>query len=159
MRHGKGFGRRASKYGKYGVSAPGDRTFLGRTYASKLECERARQLEQYYQAQEIELWLPQPKFTLGIPEMTYRGDFLVVARGDFWNNTVLTAVGDPVVRAPNTWRVWWVEDVKGVETPAFKKTVQLWRRYGPGPLVVLKSSKYGWSRQFVLPRRKGWWYD
>ena len=33
----------------------------------------------------------------------------------------------------------WVEDVKGMETQAFKKHKRLWKRYGRLPLVIVKA--------------------
>ena len=35
----------------------------------------------------------------------------------------------------------WAEDVKGVETPAFRKNKRLWKSYGPCPLRIIRGGK------------------
>ena len=45
----------------------------------------------------------------------------------------------------------WVEDVKGVETPAFKKNKRLWRSYGRCLLVVKTRRNNRWINEMVEP--------
>jgi hypothetical protein len=85
----------------------------GRLYDSKAEAARARELDLLKEAGGIRHWEPQPKFRLG-PDFTYRPDFIV------WHNDGTTEV----------------EDVKGTETPTFRKTRKLWAKYGPVDLCI-----------------------
>jgi hypothetical protein len=87
----------------------------GRTYASKAEAERARQLDMLKRAGDIRHWEPQPRFRLGCTESVYVADMIV------WNRDGSTHV----------------EDVKGVRTAKFNRDVKLWRSYGPCPLHVI----------------------
>lgn len=102
-------------------------TYNGRRYDSKAEAVRAEDLDLLLSARQILYWQPQPTFFLGCPENVYRPDFLI------WN-----MVGGT-----------WVEDVKGFETPAFKKNKRLWAKYGPCPLIVLKRKGKSWSKEIV----------
>jgi len=98
--------------------------YRGVFYASKAEALRANQLDLIVRAGKeprmggqtpaVLFWVPQPKFRLGCPENVYVADFLVIGPD----------------RA-------WAEDVKGHETPTFKKNVRLWRVYGPCELHVI----------------------
>ena len=101
--------------------------YAGRMYDSKAEASRAMLLDAGVRSGEILWWLPQVKFTLGVPENVYRADFLVVA---------LAGVH--------------AEDVKGVETPKFRKDRRLWMAYGPCPLWIIKAGKV----EVIEPKRK-----
>ena len=78
--------------------------------------KRAQQLHQLMAAGQIVEIVEQPKIHLGVPENSYRPDFLVIEPGG----------------------LAYYEDVKGVETQTFKKTKRLWRSYGRLPLHVVK---------------------
>ncbi len=89
--------------------------YAGVMYASKAEAAYA----QYLDAGTGIFWVPQPKFRLGCPENVYVADFLVSE-----------AFGDS-----------WVVDVKGMETPKFKRDKKLWAKYGPCELRIIKGGK------------------
>lgn len=100
---------------KYNVAPASEREFQGRVYASKAEREYAQILWNRREAGTIQLLVEQPSLWLGVPENVYRPDFLVVENG-------------------NPYFV----DVKGVETPAFRKVMKLWANYGQCPLHIVK---------------------
>lgn len=92
--------------------------YRGMPFDSKAEAEYARQLDLRQNAGEIKGWTRQVPFMLGVPENKYRADFLV-----FHNDGTVEAV-----------------DVKGMETPKFKRDVKLWQSYGPCPLRIVSKS-------------------
>lgn len=108
---------------KYRVSPAEERRWNGRTYDSKAEMHYAQSLDLLIRAGEISAVVEQPRVTLGVPENEYRPDFLVIPRDE---------------------RPYFV-DVKGMETPAFKKNKRLWSAYGRLPLVVVKRKGKGWQ--------------
>lgn len=91
--------------------------YAGVLFDSKAEARRAAELDLLVKAGHVRFWIGQPKFRLGCPENVYRPDFLVVAG----NGSV------------------YVEDVKGVDTPKFRRDLKLWRAYGPCPLHVVRA--------------------
>jgi hypothetical protein len=88
----------------------------GKTFDSKAEARRYRELKLMQQAGEISGFGEQPSFIIG-PEIRYRPDFIVCDRqGQVW-----------------------VEDVKGKETAAFVIKAKLFReRYPWLPLKIIK---------------------
>lgn len=98
--------------GKYNVSPPEQRTWRGRTYASKIECQYAQHLRLDASIQEV---IDQPKVRLG-DDFEYRPDFLVIPR-----------FGTP-----------YYIDVKGAETADFRRIRKLWEKHGRLPLHILK---------------------
>lgn len=104
------------KRSKYGAVRT---RFKNRTYASKAEATHA-QLRDWELSQGIVAFvLPQPKFVLGDDGDVYVSDFLVVY---------------PDVSI-------FADEVKGVETPKFRRDRQLWAKYGPCPLRIYKRGK------------------
>ena len=99
--------------------------YNGVRYASKAEAARAMELDLQITAGLIDFWIGQPIFRLGCAENVYRPDFLVVNYG---------AVG-------GAHSAIWAEDVKGMETAAFKKNKRLWKAYGPCPLRIIRGGK------------------
>jgi Protein of unknown function (DUF1064) len=87
----------------------------GFRYASKAEAAYACWLDGEQAKGKISWYLRQPRFSLGCPENAYVADFLVVYSGC-------------VV----------IDDVKGTETPKFKRDRKLWAKYGPTTLRVVK---------------------
>ena len=106
---------------KYNVADKKKRVWNGKTYDSKAEMERAEQLHKQMQEGEIIELIEQPSLWLGVRENVYRPDFFVI-----------TAEGEA-----------YYEDVKGVETSAFRKNKKLWARYARLPLRVIKRRKKG----------------
>lgn len=104
---------------KYGVAPAPARTYGGVLYASKAEAARAAELDLQMMAGVVSWWIGQPLFRLGVPENTYRPDFLVVP-----------------VEGPAR-----VEDVKGHRTRAFGRNLKLWRSYGPCELWIIERGK------------------
>ncbi len=94
-------------------------TYNGVKYASKAEAVRAERLDWLKSAGLIKEWRRQPKYALGVPENIYIADFEVIGHN-----------GEK-----------WSEDVKGVDTPKFRRDRKLWARYGPHPLRVLRRGK------------------
>ncbi len=91
--------------------------YNGVGYASKAEAARAQELDLLLKAGEIRDWIGQPTVRLGIPENVYKPDFHVT----------------PLQGYP------WYEDVKGMETPKFRRDKKLWGRYGRADLKIIKS--------------------
>ena len=89
--------------------------FQGRTYASKAERLYAEVLWNRLKAGTIQVLIEQPTLWLGVPENVYRPDFFVMVKSQ-----------------PQ------FIDVKGVETPAFRKVKKLWASYGQCPLHIIK---------------------
>ena len=114
---------------KYRVSPAAQRTWNGRTYDSKAEMKYAQLLDVLHRSGEVVEWIEQPKTWLGIPENIYRPDFLVI---------------------PHDAMPYYV-DVKGKETPAFKKNVRLWKKYGRLRLHVVKRKGDGWETKVIDP--------
>ena len=120
---------------KYGATKT---MYNGVIYASKAEALRAEELDMMLEGGAIEWWIGQPKFRLGCPENVYVADFLVASRVSLFDGE------DDGVEV-------WVEDVKGMQTPKFKKDLKLWVRYGPMPLHILKRSGKTFTVSIVCP--------
>lgn len=105
---------------KYKVSPADQRTWRGKTYASKAEMEYAKVLDGEMRAGLWDEIVEQPPIRLG--PVDYVPDF-ALRKADRW-----------------TWA-----DVKGMETAAFRLKVKLWREYGPGELVIVKKSGKGFK--------------
>lgn len=105
--------------------------YNGVRYASLTEAGYAQVLDTLIQFGEVRWWLGQPRFRLGVPENVYVPDFLV-----------FPASGCE-----------YAVDVKGVETPKFRKDKKLWAAYGPCPLVVIarKNRRYV-TRETINPK-------
>jgi len=116
--------------------------YNGRTFASKAEAARAAELDLLLKAGEIIEWIPQPVFRLGVPENKYVADFLVVGtvRAEYPPNGV-NYIAIPV----------WVEDIKGAETPKFRRDKKLWQAYGRLPLVIRRN---GVEVERIIPEGK-----
>jgi hypothetical protein len=74
--------------------------------------------------------LEQVSIWLGVPENTYRPDFFIIFADGSYEFV----------------------DVKGVETAAFKKTVRLWKAYGPCRLRVVKRKGKGFATAYVVEK-------
>ena len=104
---------RKSKFGNSWTTVDGIK------FQSKLEAKRYIQLKQLLNDQKIKSFTRQPKFDL-IAGIRYVGDFEV------------TGLDDKV----------WIEDVKGMETEAFKLKQKLFNHFHSakyGNLVVIKA--------------------
>lgn len=104
---------------KFGVSDPSRRRVGGRTYASRAEMRYAERLYAQLAYGSITLVIEQPRVVLGVIENVYVPDFFVA----------LPRVDD-----------MWFVDVKGPETPKFRRDMKLWARYGPARLEVVDST-------------------
>ena len=89
--------------------------YNGVRYDSKAEAARAVELDLLQRAGEITTWIGQPTVRLGCAENIYRPDSLVI----------------PPIGLP------WFEDVKGFETPKFRRDKKLWRAHGRLPLRII----------------------
>ena len=116
---------------KYSVAPKADRTHDGILYASKLEMSRAITLQTMLRAGVALHVIEQPLVRLGCAENKYRPDFFVV-----WSDGLAM-----------------YEDVKGVETQAFRRNVKLWAKYGPAPLRILTRVGNGWKIKTIEGRR------
>lgn len=101
--------------------------YNGVVYASKAEARRAEYLDMLVRGGAIRWWLGQPRFYLGVAENKYVADFLVMGID-----------GE------------WVEDVKGAETPKFKRDKKLWSAFGPCPLHVVKAKGDRWETTEIV---------
>lgn len=86
------------------------------------------QLHFLYAAGSIRILIEQPKVQLGCPENVYIPDFFIIDSESF---------------------VYKYIDVKGVETPAFKKNRKLWKAYGPCPLEIVTKSGKVWKHEVI----------
>jgi hypothetical protein len=102
---------------RHKVSPPDERTWNGRLYASKGEMRYAQVLDGEARMGLIVEIFNQPTVQLG--PVQYRADWAIRRVKD------------------GPWL--WI-DYKGVETPTFKQIKKLWREYGPGDLLIVKSS-------------------
>lgn len=113
--------------------------YAGESYDSKAEAAYAKHLDSDLScaAGGILFYNRQPKFTLGCPENIYKPDFLIVYQRH------VVAV-----------------DIKGHETPKFKKDRKLWAKYGPCPLQIVRLKlKYPKAGSDELPAIKGVEFD
>jgi len=110
---------------KYNVSPPEERTFRDRVYPSKAQASRAAELHWQWIAGQIAWYLEEVPFELGNRVNKYRADFVVG------------------ILVNPSWGLFTVhaEDVKGFETPKFRRDVKLWRQFGPFPLHVISKGK------------------
>jgi hypothetical protein len=115
---------------KFNVSPPDQRRSFGRTYASKAEKEYADWCRACHSSGAFQLVLEQVSIWLGVPENTYRPDFFIIFADGSYEFV----------------------DVKGVETAAFKKTVRLWKAYGPCRLRVVKRKGKGFATAYVVEK-------
>ena len=92
--------------------------YKGRKYDSKAEALFAVRLDELKDKGIVHLWLRQTPFDLG-EDTRYRADFFVI----------------------ETNGTFYAVDVKGMETPSFKKIKKLWKKYGEMPLRVWKTNK------------------
>ncbi len=99
--------------------------YNGVMYDSAMEASEAARLDGQLGAGTIDWWLKQVWVPLG-PDFRTRIDFLV--------GVTLHGVG---------FRVHGIE-VKGVETPEFKRVRKLWPKYGPFSLLVRAKKNGGW---------------
>lgn len=103
-------------------------TYRGLHYDSRAEAAYAKHLDRERAVRRILWWVKAPTFRLGVPENVYRPDFLVVAEG--WYR-----------RGEESWyptATVYLDDVKGKETPKFRRDKKLWASYGPTTLRVVK---------------------
>ncbi len=117
------------RYNKYGVAPKIRRIYKGVVYASLAQAIRAAELDILIQIGDIRSWEPEPVFALGCPENKYKADFGVV----------------------NSDGSEHVEEVKGAETPAWKKNKRLWKKYGKLPLKILKRRGNRWQTSWLIP--------
>ena len=110
-----GLDTKSAKGNKFGAVKT---TYKGRKYDSKAEASWAMRLDEKKAFGIVRTWLRQVPFDLGEDDR-YRADFLVLERDG------------------SAYAV----DVKGVETPAWRRTRKLWAKYGPMPLHVIKGGK------------------
>lgn len=101
--------------------------YSGIKYDSKLEAGRAAELDVMKKAGLIIGWTRQTPFYLGIMENKYVVDFLVF---------------DLDGKA-------YAEEIKGKETPQFKKNRKLWAIYGPCPLIVIYKDR----KETIIPKK------
>jgi hypothetical protein len=103
-------------FNKYKVSPKEDRTWRGKVYASKAEMRYRRDVLNILEHVDDTITIiEQPRLHLG-PDHVYVPDFIVLNDG-----------------------VPYAVDVKGVETPAFKKAKKLWRKYGRIHLHIVRA--------------------
>lgn len=114
-----------AKPNKYGAKKT---EYRGVVYDSKAEAKHAEGLDVLKRVGEVSWWLRQTPVMIGEPgvDKPYRVDFVVCYRG-----------GAVVA-----------EEIKGVETPQFKRQKKQWRLRGPFPLHVLR----GKHVEVITPR-------
>ena len=115
---------------KYGVAAKEDRTFGSLVFDSKAEMVRWQEHLVLIKTGHVTHVNRQVKVMLG--DIPYVVDYQVL----------------------ESLEKWWMEEVKGVETPRFKLVKKLWPKYGPCPLVILKRKGNGWVKTIIHPEQK-----
>jgi hypothetical protein len=103
---------------KYGAKKT---EYGGATYDSRAEAAHARRLDLLQRAGDVLWWLRQVPVMIGQPgvDRPYRVDFVVQYRD-------LRVVA---------------EEIKGVETPQFKRQKKQWAKRGPFPLHIIRGKK------------------
>ena len=120
---------------KYRVAARSKRTDDdGIVYDSALEMKRMYELEESKRLGEITEYLYHVRVRLG--DIVYETDFMVIGPRSTIN------------RECSLYPVWF-EDVKGVETPSFRRVRKLWPKYMKLTLMILKRGRYGWEREMI----------
>lgn len=111
----KALGIETPKRSKYNAKRT---EYNGRVYASRAEADRAINLDAMQRAGIVEWWEPQIPISIGESgiDKRYIVDFIVY--------------GKHGLRA---------EDVKGRDTPSFRRHVRQWRKRGPMPLHVIRN--------------------
>ncbi len=117
------------KHNKYKVAPEEERTYNGTVYHSKAESTYAAQADMLLRSRDILGWKRQVTFQLG-PDNNTTVDFVTTDRH-----------GEYVV------------EVKGFETPEFKKVKKLWKKYGPMAMHIMKRVGNRW--QVSILRGKG----
>lgn len=120
--------REVRRVNKYHVAPKDDRTWNGKVYDSKAEMFYAKRLGTGVAMGVIVDYIEHPRIRLG-EDTVYEADFLVV----------------------ETDGVYYV-DVKGHETPEFKRVKKLWRKYGRLPLRIVKRNGDGFETAQVVVR-------
>lgn len=100
--------------------------YNGKKYPSKGEALRA---EWWSHNEDVYFYQEQPRIELGLRENVYIPDFEVF----FYDGRVI------------------FEDVKGMETPKFKRDKKLWERHGKFPLWITKRKGNEWITEVVKP--------
>ena len=123
---------------KYGVSSKERRTYKGVVYDSRAEARRAAELDLLMTGKGPTLIaiIRQVRIPLG-DDFASRVDFVVVRR-----------LTDERGQIP------WiqVEEVKGKETTDFRRVRELWPKYGPCVMRILKERPgYGWDVEELVP--------
>ena len=106
--------RRYKRRNKYNAKPT---QYRGWRFDSKAEAEYAELLDTRQQTGQVLFWLRQVPFDL-TDDDRYKADFLVLE-----SDGTMYAV-----------------DVKGMQTPRFKKIVKLWEKYGIMPLKIVNKN-------------------
>ncbi|MCZ6654838.1 MAG: DUF1064 domain-containing protein [Planctomycetota bacterium] len=106
---------------KYRVSPKEQRTYNGDVYHSKAEAIYAAQLDLLLRSGDIRGWERQVKFQLG-PDNKTIVDFLVTE-----------------------WHDVYVVEIKGMETPEFKRVKKLWVKYAEIDMQIMKRFGNRWQ--------------
>lgn len=106
---------------KYGVAAKENRTYDGVVYDSKAEAIYAAEVDLLFTNNDIKEWERQVTFQLG-PDSKTRVDFVVTE-----------------------WHEQYAVEIKGVETPAFRRVRRLWKKYGTMDMIIKKRHGNRWQ--------------
>ena len=113
------------------LSSKQDRTYEGRTYASKAERLYAEYLDALIPLGEVFRWLAQPNFQL-TPDISFRPDFIVTCHAHAQG--IETIIEDT-----------YVVDIKGYLQRGWTKKRKLWLKYAPIRMLVIERSGSGWK--------------
>lgn len=116
---------------KYNVGAKENRTYDGVVYHCMAEAIYAQDLDILLNSGNIRHWERQVEFKLGEDDKTIV-DFVVTE-----------------------WHDKYVVEVKGVETPDFKRVKRLWKKYGPMDMQVLKRRGNRWDVCVIHGAQRG----
>ena len=116
--------RRSGKYNAHPT------IYNGMRFDSRAEATRAAEHDLLLRGGHLRSVERQVRFELGCPENVCRMDFVVTGLDGRQ----------------------WVEEVKGCETPAFRRIRKLWAAYGPMPLLILKRRGSVWSKETIEPK-------
>ena len=147
-----------SRY-RYGVvkrSSPERRTFRGYVFDSLLEHSRAQQLA-VGEADGYE-WAYHPMYFLGCPENKYKADFKVKHPRLRYIEVHCPTRKNPTRRIRIDGCNEWVEEIKGPVRTGIGRLKELWKKYGPVPLIIhtgvgrATGLKQQWRRELVIPK-------
>lgn len=109
--------------------------YKGVRYPSKSEASWAEYLDQEKALGIFEAVIGQPRFHVGPDAEVINPDFLLIMKPEALKDAVFKKIFEA------TGLMHFVDEVKGMETPTYKKKKKDWAKYGPCAYRVIKRGK------------------